>query len=463
MASRLISLFVVLLVARAVGAAEEAPDATQLLRGATDRIRHAETFTGDFAFEVTVGLPGLEHSRSVNYKIAAERPNRLLFLRVDGDMGATVVSDGETLLQYVAELHQYTKAPAPESLDAFSSSVSGMMLIEGGMGGFMMALLADDPLERLTANVTASEYVGRETVDGVACHHLRLMQEEWDIDIWVTAEGEPTLRRIRPDLSKQFGDEEKEAGFTMAISLDYTNWNFGCEIPEGTFAFTPPSRTELVEEFEAIAPSEVLPPIASIHPLIGEPAPTFALVKLEGDEAFELKQAIGKQVIVLDFWATWCPPCVEGLPKLAEVAKDFEDKSVAVYAVNVEEEPEAVREFLQSHELKLQVLLDSNSSVAQKYNVSGIPQTVIIGLDGRVHVLHVGLPGDLKGELTESITALLNREDLAGKQLAERDQANAAEPEAGKADDGEAEADDPVSDAETNEPDNAATEPAQSP
>lgn len=457
MPMRWILLLWMLLATPAAYAADAPPDPMELLRAATGRIKNAERFTGDFAFEVAVGLPGLEHGRAVNYKIAAERPNRFVFLRVDGDMGATVVSDGEQLVQYVAELQQYTEEPAPATLDAFSSSVSGMMLIEGGMGGFMMALLAEDPIERLTADVTASEYAGKEAVDGVQCHHLRLVQEEWDIDVWITAGETPTLRRIRPDLSKQFGEEERAAGFTMAISLDYTNWNFNPEIEEGTFAFKPPSRARLVEDFEAIAPAEVMPPIVSVPSLIGEPAPAFALVKLEGEEAFELKSAIGKQVIVLDFWSTWCPPCVEGLPKLAEVADQFKDKPVAVYAVNVEEEPDTVREFLEAHELHLQVLLDSNSSVAKKYQVAGIPQTVVIGLDGRVHVLHVGLPEDLKGELTESITALLNREDLAGEQLAERDQAGAAEAEPSHADGEATEAD------EAAEPEEASPGPGESP
>jgi thiol-disulfide isomerase/thioredoxin len=418
-----------LFAARLVAADGNAHNPQAILRSATDRIATAQRFAADFEFAVKVGLPGLEHGRFARYKVAAVRPNQFLFLRTEGDMGATVVSDGKTLTQYVAELNQYTHSDAPESLDEFSTSVTGMMLIEGGMGGFMMALLADDPVARLTSNVTSSEYVAEETIDGQPCHHLKFIQEDWDIDVWITTGDEPTLRRIRPDLSKQLGEEEKELGFAITISLEYGKWNFAPELTDESFAFAPPASAELVDELTARTPEAVTPPIVAVHPLIGQPAPKFALVELEGDEAFELASVLGKKVVVLDFWATWCPPCVEGLPHVAEVASAFKDEQVAVYAVNIEEDAETIREFLKQRELQLHVLLDAQSDVAGKYEVSGIPQTVLIGLDGRVHVVHAGLPTDLKSKLTEAIHALLKREDLAAMELEKSQNSGGSEQE----------------------------------
>lgn len=415
---QLISAAVLVVAVPICHGAEESPDAEAILRAATQRIQQAKALTADFDFEVKVGLPGLEHGRFVHYKMAIERPNKFVFLRTEGDMGATVASDSEQLTQYVSELRQYTKNEAPKTLDEFSSSMTGMMLIEGGMGGFMMALLADDPYQRLTGEVTESTYVGKEILDGVECNHLRLVQEQWDIDLWVTTGEQPTLRRIRPDLSKQLGEEEKEAGFSITISLNYTNWDLDPELSDEVFAFTPPASAELVDEITAVAPGAIAPPIVQVHPLIGQPAPTFALSKLGGTVEFKLKDVIGKRVVVLDFWATWCPPCVAGLPQLAEVAKDYKQKAVAVYAVNLEEDAETIRTFLDEQGIEIDVLRDESGKTAEQYSVSGIPQTVLIGLDGRVHVIHSGLPQDLKAELTEAIDALLEREDLAAKQLA---------------------------------------------
>ncbi len=394
-------------------------DPMAILKSATDLIKSADAFTTEFEFAVKVGLPGLEHGRYARYDIAVERPNRFVFLRTDGDLGATVVSDGRQLIEYVAELRQYTENEAPKSLDDFSASITGMMLIEQGLGGFMMALLSDDPVERLTSNATSSEYVAEEVIDGVACHHLRFIQPEWDINLWVTAGDQPTIRRIRPDVSKQLGEEEQEAGFSIVISLEYTKWNFDPQLTDESFAYTPPASAELVEQLSARMPEAPVPPIVAVNPLIGQPAPKFALVELGGDKAFELADVLGKKVVVLDFWATWCPPCVEGLPQLVAVAEAFKDKKVAIYAVNIQEDPETIQAFLTDRELDLQVLLDAQGAAAQKYEVSAVPQTVLIGLDGRVQLVHTGLPANLKAELTESINALLNGEDLAAQQLEE--------------------------------------------
>jgi peroxiredoxin len=398
-------------------AADQSKDPEAILRSATDRIKAAKAYTADFDLEVKAGLAGQELGRAVSYKFAAQRPNRFLFLRTDGELGATIVSDGKKMLKYSPELQQYTEGAAPATLDEFSSSLPAMMTLEGGMGGYMLALLADDPAGRLTHGVTASNYVGVEVFEGNECHRLHFESDEIAYDIWITTGDEPTVRRVLPDFSALLGEEEKEMGYKMELSFRAKNWNFAPEVTDETFTFTPPGGTELVEEFAALVPAPVEPPVVSVHPLIGQPAPGFAAVHLDGENSFELKKDLGKKVIVLDFWATWCPPCVAGLPKLAEVAADFKDKPVSVLAVNVGEEADAINEFLKENELELAVLRDAGE-VAEKYQVSGIPQTVLIGLDGRVHVVHVGLPNDLKVELTTQIDALLEREDLAAKELA---------------------------------------------
>lgn len=301
----------------------------------------------------------------------------------------------------------------------------------------MLALLADDPADRLTHGVTSSKYVGVEVFEGNECHRLHFETDEIAYDIWITTGDEPTVRRVLPDFSALLGEEEKEMGYKMELSFRAKNWNFEPTLSDETFKFTPPGGSELVEEFAALVPAPVEPPVVSIHPLIGQPAPAFAAVQLDGESSFELKKDLGKKVIVLDFWATWCPPCVAGLPKLAEVASDFKDKPVSVFAINVGEEADAINEFLKANELELSVLRDAGE-VAEKYQVSGIPQTVLIGLDGRVHVVHVGLPNDLKAKLTDQINALLEREDLAAKELAkthpkaESEEAAKDEPDANK-------------------------------
>lgn len=404
-------------------------DAAALLQRACQRITTADAFAVEFEYAIRIGFPGLDHGKFARYEVAARRPNKFAFVRNKGDMGTTVVSDGENLTNYVAELKQYTLQPAPKTLEEFSNSLTGAMMLEGGMGGLAMAVLSDDPYQRLTEGDAKLEYVEREAIDGKECHRLRIQREDLEFDVWVTAGEVPTLRRIRPDMASQFTEEELASGFKIIISLDYTNWDWEPEPDAAVFQFSPPATAELVDEVSPRMPEPVLPPLQQVHPLIGQPAPKFALVTLAGDEAFELGDVLGKQVVVLDFWASWCAPCIETLPKLAELTEKFTDKNVEFYGVNLEEDTKTVQAFLEKQELKLPVLLDTQAAVAEKYGVDAIPHMVLIGLDGRVQVVHTGAPDDSEGELTRQLTALLAGEDLAAKELAKAEGTSQEQPD----------------------------------
>jgi peroxiredoxin len=105
------------------------------------------------------------------------------------------------------------------------------------------------------------------------------------------------------------------------------------------------------------------------------------------------------------------------MPKIAAVAESFKDRGVVLYAVNIEEEPETVEKFLEDRNLKLTVALDTDAEVSELFHVVGIPQTVLIGRDGRVQAVHRGLPPDLEQILTKQLEALVAGEDLAAEVL----------------------------------------------
>ncbi len=131
--------------------------------------------------------------------------------------------------------------------------------------------------------------------------------------------------------------------------------------------------------------------IGGSHPLDGKVAPDFTLPNLNGTSV-SLSSHLGKDVVVLDFWASWCPPCRKGLPTLNSLAKALEGQSVAVYAINIRESTALVSEFARVEKLTLPILLDDTGLVADDYGVTTIPQTVIIDRAGNVHKVLVGLP-----------------------------------------------------------------------
>ena len=138
---------------------------------------------------------------------------------------------------------------------------------------------------------------------------------------------------------------------------------------------------------------------AAAENLVGQDAPDFTLPNLAGGET-TLSDYTG-QVVVLDFWATWCPPCVAALPHLAELAA--RKGGPVVLAVNVGETPDQVGAFLETHDLNLNVPLDADASAAEKYFVTGIPQTVVVGPDGVVRKVLFGFGPDTPAELDAAV------------------------------------------------------------
>jgi len=123
-------------------------------------------------------------------------------------------------------------------------------------------------------------------------------------------------------------------------------------------------------------------------PLVGQPAFAFNLDLLDGRQ-FKLADHKGR-LIVLDFWATWCGPCTQSMPLIDGVVREFAGQQVELIAVNLEEQPEQIKSMLERHKLKVAVALDRDGVVAAKYNVTAIPQTVVIDREGKVARLFVG-------------------------------------------------------------------------
>jgi thiol-disulfide isomerase/thioredoxin len=118
---------------------------------------------------------------------------------------------------------------------------------------------------------------------------------------------------------------------------------------------------------------DVLRPAAS-------PAADFSLRDLDGREV-ALRDFRGRLVLV-NFWATWCPPCREEIPAMQTLARDLGPQGLVVLAVNFEEEPEAVRAFARDTGMRLPVLLDRDGGVGRQYRVTGLPTSVFVDRRG---------------------------------------------------------------------------------
>jgi peroxiredoxin len=140
-------------------------------------------------------------------------------------------------------------------------------------------------------------------------------------------------------------------------------------------------------------------------PLLGKEASTFTLPLLEGGD-FDLSEQKGR-VVVLDFWASWCGPCIKSLPGLIDTLASFPSDRVTLIGVNQGEASAQVKHFLETRNLKLTVTLDADESIGKKYGADAIPHTVIVGPDGKVAWTQTGYDPDGDKAASDMIKHLL--------------------------------------------------------
>lgn len=135
-------------------------------------------------------------------------------------------------------------------------------------------------------------------------------------------------------------------------------------------------------------------------PQIGRVAPDFSLKSTEGS-TLNLKSVIGgNKVTILNFWATWCPPCRAEIPEFVEFSQKHQSEKVALVAVNLQEDSKTVREFANKAGMNFPILLDSDGKVGQTYQIYAIPTTFFIDGSG---VIREKVEGALSLSQLESI------------------------------------------------------------
>jgi len=136
----------------------------------------------------------------------------------------------------------------------------------------------------------------------------------------------------------------------------------------------------------------------------GDRAPAFSVRTDQGQEI--TPEHFGGKVLVLNFWATWCAPCLTEIPSLNEFQHKFSDKGVVVLAVSVDKNSDKYKRFLQRFKLGFETYRDPNSDISTSYGTFQYPETYIIK-DGRVMRKYISDQNWLSSDIGQYVQSLL--------------------------------------------------------
>jgi peroxiredoxin len=142
--------------------------------------------------------------------------------------------------------------------------------------------------------------------------------------------------------------------------------------------------------------------------LLGQPAPDFALRSWQGDNV-RLSEHLG-EVVLVNFWATWCGPCRQEMPQLDEIYGKYRRAGLVLFSVNIDEQSnlDAAREMAKTLRVSYPVLFDARKEVSRAYQAGTMPLTVLIDREGVVRYVSEGYKTGYEARYTEKLRELLN-------------------------------------------------------
>jgi peroxiredoxin/outer membrane lipoprotein-sorting protein len=314
-----------------------------------------------------------------------------------------IVSDAKKLYIYKADQKRYVTASAPaERVDAPGDLDSTVRAALGQQNPSLLAALCKDVAAAIRGGAKQLDRADDVRIDGTTYAVLSGSGKEQNIRVLIDPKTH-LIRRYEADLKDYLTAQGVPNVNVARVVIDYTKSSTNVELADASFKWSAPAEAMLVKLADPTLAEDGGTQAGQV--LVGKAAPPFKLKDLEGKEiALEKLQG---NVVVLDFWATWCGPCIQGMPHIDQLNKDFAEQGVKVFGVNFNEPATKVKPFLASHNLTLPILLDSDGKVSAAYKAPPIPQTFVIGKDGKVRKVFVGYGPGVEKSVHEAVESAM--------------------------------------------------------
>jgi|SRR5688572_20413200 len=385
---RSLAIASMLLLALTLGA-QDLPDAASITKQVQEAAKQRKSieYTKEITGEATLdGKPVTEvqasgrrvpvQSSIGKQTVALQNPGKA---RIDLQLGggSLLVSDGESTWTYRPSTKTYTKIAAAQTPDGTAANLAVLDVL-GFFADSKTTKTARQESITIDGNVydcwvltssvklPAQAGMGGQVSDGVMTSwidkkHLVEVQEEITYTVKVPPSAGAPPQEYRSKILQ----------VTHALKVDQP-------VAATLFAYTPPPDAR--EQAPQAAGNRV--------DLTGKDAPSFRAVSLDG-KTYNLEELKGKPVL-LDFWASWCGPCIRSMPALERLHSDYRAQGLVILGIDVGEKRETVEKFLQTKTMSYPVIMGDEAGIPAAYGISVFPTFVMIGPDGKVAATQFG-------------------------------------------------------------------------
>ena len=341
----------------------------------------------ELAGKITLKIEG-EHTKGnheSSFTSTFAAPNRF---RHEGKDQLVLGGTGSKVYGYSAYSNIYMQADAPEGKAMLGDLPADHQKILAIQNLSLVLALSKDPAAELRQLASEITLLKDWKVDGQGALALQMKLAESENPMVAAFDPQThLLKRVTIDRKHDFHKIKRGDVASANYVVDYTLVKPGAPTKDEQFAWKPPSGAKDFVAARAADAGDA--DEGALSALVGQPAPDFTLPDLDGNPV-QLAKLKGS-VVLLDFWATWCGPCVASMPNLEKIHKEYGEKGLKVYTVNQGEDKEQIQAFKEKKNLTMPVLMDKDQHVGNKlYGCPGIPVTVIIGKDGVVKKVYLG-------------------------------------------------------------------------